>query len=92
MIDIAIADLLLHGAENATPRLDLIAMTGLSDRDLRRQIEAERRSGAPILSDCVGGYYLPAGEAERSRCVASMRRRAAEIETTANAIEEAVVD
>ncbi len=82
-----IADLLHPGAENATPRRDLMAMTGCRDRELRRLIEAERRQGTPILSNCVGGYYLPETQAERKKCVASLRRRAKEIERTADAIE-----
>lgn len=82
-----IADLLLPGAENAIPRRDLMALTGCTDRELRRQIEAERRLGPPILSDCIGGYFLPGSQPERDRCVRSLRRRAKEIEATAAAIE-----
>lgn len=85
--DFRVADLLLPGAENAVPRRDLMSLTGCRDRELRRMIEAERRQGIPILSDCVGGYYLPATQAERNKCVASLRRRAKEIQKTAAAIE-----
>ena len=86
-----VADLLLCGAENAVSRRDLMALTGYKDRELRLLIEAERRQGIPILSDCVGGYFLPASEAERQQCVRSLRRRAKEIEATAAAIERAEV-
>lgn len=82
-----VADLLLHGAENAIPRRDLMSMTGMSDRELRLKIEAERRQGCPILSDNVHGYFLPGDQAERDRCVRSLRRRAVEIMETAAAIE-----
>ena len=82
-----VSDLLLHGAENAVPRRDLMALTGCTDRELRRLIEAERRLGTPILSDCIGGYFLPGDSAERERCVRSLRRRAGEIMETARAIE-----
>ena len=85
-----VADFLHHGAESAISRRDLMALTGLPDRDLRRLIEAERRQGCPILSDCVGGYYLPGDSAERDRCIRSLRSRAAEIIKTADAIEKAV--
>lgn len=88
----SIADLLSPGAENAVPRQDLMALTGLSDRELRRLIETERRAGTPILSDNASGYFLPASEAERDRCVRSLRSRAAEISITADAIEKAVVE
>lgn len=82
-----VADLLHPGAENALSRRDLMALTGLSDRELRLMIQAERRQGIPILSDNVHGYYLPGDEAERDRCVRSLRRRAGEIMETAAAIE-----
>lgn len=87
-----IADLLSPGVENAIPRRDLINLTGLPDRVLRRQIETERRAGTPILSDNASGYFLPASEAERKQCVRSMRSRAAEIATTADCIEQAVIE
>lgn len=86
-----IADFLHPGAENAISRRDLIALTGLSDRELRLIIEAERRQGIPILSDNIHGYFLPVDSAERDRCVRSLRRRAGEIEATAAAIEQAEV-
>lgn len=83
-----VADLLLHGAENAIPRRELMALTGYRDRELRLLIEQERRRGCPILSNCIGGYYLPGDQAERERCVRSLRRRASEIMKTADAIEQ----
>ena len=86
-----IADLLHPGAGNAIPRRDLIALTGLSDRELRQMIAAERRKGTPILSDNIRGYFLPGDSAERDRCVRSLRRRAGEIMETAAAIEQAEV-
>lgn len=82
-----VAGLLHPGAENAIPRRDLMALTGCTDRELRRMIEAERRLGVPILSDCIGGYFLPGSQPEKDRCVRSLRRRAKEIEATATAIE-----
>lgn len=86
-----IADLLHPGAKNAISRRDLMALTGLSDRELRLMIETERRRGIPILSDNIHGYFLPGDSAERDRCVRSLRRRAKEIEATAAAIEQAEV-
>lgn len=88
----SVAALLSFGVENAIPRRDLMTLTGLPDRVLRRLIEAERRAGTPILSDNASGYYLPASEAKREQCVRSLRSRAKEIVTTANAIEKAVVE
>ena len=86
-----IADLLHPGAENAISRRDLMALTGLSDRELRLMIESEQRQGIPILSDNIHGYFLPGDSAERDRCVRSLRRRAGEIMETAAAIEHAEV-
>lgn len=62
-----IADLLHPGAENAVPRRDLMALTGCTDRELRRQIESERRAGCPILSDNQHGYWLSDSPAEIKR-------------------------
>ena len=86
-----VADLLSPGAESAIARRDLMALTGLRDRELRRQIEVERRQGVPILSDNINGYYLPGSDLERAECVKSMRHRSAEIARTAAAIEKAVI-
>lgn len=83
-----IADLLHPGAENAIPRRDLMALTGYTDRELRRQIEAERRQGCPILSDNAHGYWLSDSPAEIKRFSRSMRRRAAEIRLTAMCVEK----
>lgn len=84
-----ISNLLNSGQSNAIPLNHLITMTGWPPRKIRRQIEAERRLGIPILADCIGGYFLPADEAELERCVKSMRGRAHEILKTATAIEKA---
>ena len=56
----SITRLLLHGSENATSTEELVRLTGLSSaRLVQKQIEAERKSGAVILSSTFGGYYLP---------------------------------
>lgn len=54
------------GKENAVSRKTLAALTGLSDRSVRGEIEKERRSGRLICShmEAGGGYYLPADEME----------------------------
>ena len=58
---------------------------------IRRQIQLERQAGACICVNNRDGYFLAETEAERARCVASMRRRAAEVFKTADAIERAVI-
>lgn len=86
-----IGDILLMGERNALPLRHLKSVTGMNGREIRRMIQTERMEGTPILSNCVGGYYLPDSEDERQRCVRSLRRRAGEIMETAAAIEEAEV-
>lgn len=86
-----IAPLLLHGESNAIPLGALETLTGLDRRMIRRRIQLERQAGACICVNCKDGYYLAETEAERARCVASMRRRAAEVYRTADAIEAAVI-
>lgn len=82
-----IADLLLHGEQNALPMKYLKELTGMDSRVIRRQIEAERRQGVPILSDNQHGYWLSDSPAEIKRFSRSMRRRAAEIRLTAMRVE-----
>ena len=64
-------------------------MTGLDGREVRRQIERERRAGALIVSNNKDGYYLTNDPAEAQRFARSMQHRAREILRTARAIEEA---
>lgn len=86
-----ITALLLRGEANALPLGKLEKLTGLDRRIIRRHIQAERRAGACICVNCKDGYFLAENEAERARCVASMRHRAVEIFQTADAIERAEV-
>lgn len=84
-----IASLLSHGAENDLTLSDLHRLTGIDKRVIRAEIQQERLSGTPILSDNLSGYFLPANEDERERCVKSLRHRAGEILKSAAAIEGA---
>ncbi|MBE6677923.1 MAG: hypothetical protein E7597_03915 [Ruminococcaceae bacterium] len=73
-----IFELLPEGRENAISRRDLMTITGLNDRELRKTIAAERRAGALILSSTDSehnGYFRPASADELRRFVASMTRR-----------------
>ena len=83
-----ISQYLLPGAGQGLHLRDLVRITHLSEREVRKQIHIERRRHIPILSNNRDGYYLPSDEEEKSRCVASLRRRAAEILEAADAIEE----
>ena len=88
----SIYDLLPVGAENAVSRRELSALTGIEDRQLRRQIAKERRAGALILSssEINGGYYKAASREELRRYVRSMQSRCKEILAVIHAAEEAL--
>lgn len=84
-----ISDFLSCGAENGVGLRDLANVTQKPERAVRQQIQQERLSGVPILSDNTSGYFLPGNDAEIVRCVRSLRHRAREIGRVADAIEKA---
>lgn len=71
------------------PLRNLVSLTGLSERAVRKQIERERRAGTMIVSDNLHGYWLAAGPEEAQRFARSMLARAGEIRKTALAVETA---
>lgn len=75
------------GIENALLLRELEALTGMNPREIRRQIQLERLTGVPILSDNLHGYYLAADDWEVTQFVRSMRKRAREILKVAQAVE-----
>ena len=84
---------LLHpGAENGIKLPELVKLTGQEERIVRRRIQAERKAGKLILSDCLHGYFLPASEQEARRFIRSMSGRAAEIAAVSRAAEAALAD
>ena len=86
---VKIADFLSHGAENGVTLRHLEKLADLPGREVRRQIERERRAGALIISDNQHGYFLTDDPAEAQRFARSMQHRAREILRTARAIEGA---
>lgn len=88
----SIYDLLPVGAENAVSRRELSTLTGIENRQLRRQIAKERRAGALILSssEINGGYYRAASREELQRYVRSMQSRCREILAAIRAAQEAL--
>ena len=82
-----VADLLLHGEENAVPLKHLKELVELPGREVRRMIQQARLEGIPICANNLTGYYLAADDLERERFVKSMRHRAGEILKSADAIE-----
>lgn len=84
---------LLHpGAENGIKLPELVKLTGQEERIVRRRIQAERKAGKLILSDCLHGYFLPASEQEARRFIRSMSGRAAEIAAVSRAAEAALAN
>ena len=84
-----IADFLSYGPENGVTLHHLEKLADLPGREVRRQIERERRAGALIISDNSHGYFLTDDPAEAQRFARSMQHRAREILRTARAIEGA---
>lgn len=87
---VRVSDFLLRGRANAMPMRHLRDLLHIPPRKVRLMIRRERLEGVPILESSHpldGGYFLPGDEAEQARCIQEMRRRAAEIIETADAIE-----
>ena len=55
---------LLEGEANAMPMCELARLVGVSERQVRKIIERERRNGSMILSS-DNGYFLPSPDCER---------------------------
>lgn len=83
----SVAALLPRGRANALTTTDLATITGLAPREITRRICAERRAGAPILSDPGAGFWLATDGDEVRRCALQLRHRAGEIHATARALE-----
>ena len=81
-------ELLGHGERNAKRAGELCAVLGISKRELRQIVQAERHGGEPILSGGAG-YYLPSNSVEVDACVRFLRAMARELFRTSAAIEAA---
>lgn len=85
-----ISDILHVGSENGVTLRELVQITGEDERMIRRRIQAERKAGALILSDCKNGYFRPADARDVQRFIRSMSRRAREISEISRAAEDAL--
>ena len=83
-----IASILSRGKDNALTAREISRIMGISFRRVTLRICAERRAGAPILSDCHNGFWLAEDEAEVRRCINALHARAAQIHKTARALEK----
>lgn len=74
----SVHEVLRYGRENAIPSQTLAQILGFcSVRDLQKAVEAERATGAVILSDpCGGGYYLSNDPDELRRFTRTLYARA----------------
>ncbi len=86
----SIAFLLPRGRVGALTTRDLSQITGKQPREITRAICAERRAGAPILSDPGAGFWLAETGDELRKCSAALHRRAGQIHKTARALEKIV--
>ena len=86
-----ISDLLHEGSENGLTLTELVQLTGEDERSIRRRIQAERKAGKLILSDCKSGYFLPTSTLDIQRFIRSMSRRSREIAAISHAAEDALL-
>ena len=75
-----ITDYIPVGKANAVTRAELVALTGISDRRVRRLIAEARVRGVPIINNQDGrGYYISEDLQELRRQYGVNRRRALSI-------------
>lgn len=84
-----IAELLKPGEGLALSASTLCEITGLTPRDLRRQITVERIAGALICSSAKG-YFLAAGRDELADFVRASTSRASTSRRVAKAFKDAL--
>lgn len=85
-----ISDLLHKGRNNGLTLQDLVKLTGIDERTIRRKIHVERKSGMLIMADCVHGYFLPEDAYDVRRFIHSMSNRSKEISAVSRAAEDAL--
>ena len=85
-----ISDLLHKGRNNGLTLQDLVKLTGMDERTIRRKIHVERKSGMLIMADCVHGYFLPEDTYDVRRFIHSMSNRSKEIAAVRRAAEDAL--
>lgn len=76
---------LLEGEANALPMRELARLVGVSERQMRKIIERERRNGSMILSP-DNGYFLPSPDCERYEIRRYIHRADARMVTNRNTI------
>lgn len=95
-----ISDFLLTGEQNAQTAKEICNHARrigwkLTERQLSKAIEMERRRGVPICASCdlkSPGYYLAADKGEMQRYCDSLRHRAGEIHATRRACMKTITN
>jgi len=82
-----ILSLIRTGAANGIHLQELIKLTGLKNRELRKQIEHFRRSGIVIISD-KHGYYYPSDSVELGTYIKQEQSLARSINKTLTAAKK----
>lgn len=79
-----IHEMLATGKEYARTRRELCAALNLTEREITRQIEKERREGRPICASTgsTPGYFLAATQEEMENYCNNLHHRAGEIYKT----------
>lgn len=76
---------LLEGEANALPMRELARLVGVSERQMRKIIEHERKNGALILAS-DNGYFLPDPDCERYEILRHIHRADARMITNRKTI------
>lgn len=86
---IKIEEYIPEGKENAVTRMSLCMRTGLPDRLVRREIEAARKRGVPILSSSMtSGYWISTDTKEVLQYLSECDRRARSLHITNAALRK----
>ncbi len=79
-----------YGKRNALSMSELSIRSGNDLRTTRKLVEAARKEGIPLCSDCGkrgGGYYFPLNVSEALPCRQQMKARLSSCTQSLNAIE-----
>lgn len=83
-------DFIPYGKSNSLSMRELSVRSGNDLRTTRKLVEAARKEGVPLCSDCGkngGGYYFPINVSEALPCRQQMRARVSSCAQSLNAIE-----